>query len=188
MISRIVITTNYLVIINISCIALACLAFSVAQVSIAPCPCCQLFHWPVHPCPNHDNVRATNPSISQCIHAQTMTTSMLPTHALASASMPKPRIKQCFRAKSSFVFLFLHFCLADHHNGNAMKSNANMRKYRPYHALPTLLEASLKEHIVPSLALSLHPALPLHFPVKIKKLGLSETSIFFCVFLLRISS
>ena len=79
-------------------------------------------------------------------------------------------------------FCFLHFCLADHQNYNAMLSNANMRKYRPYHALPTLLEAALKEHIVQSLALSLHPTLPLHFPVKIKKLGRSETSNFVCVF------
>ena len=36
------------------------------------------------------HVHAANPSIGQRIHAQTMITSMLPTHPWASASMPKP--------------------------------------------------------------------------------------------------
>ena len=49
---------------GVGSIALVCPAFSVAQVRIS--------------------------SIGQCIHAQTMTTSMLPRHPLASASMPKP--------------------------------------------------------------------------------------------------
>ena len=53
-------------------------------------PCYQPTHWPlhpaptsllpVHPCPNHDNIHATNPSIDHHIHAATMTTSMLPAH------------------------------------------------------------------------------------------------------------
>ena len=68
-----------------------------------------------------------------------------------------------------------------------MLSNANMRKYRRCHAFPTSYEAEVKEHLVQNLALSLHPVLPLHFPVKIKELGRAETSSLF-VFLLLMSS
>ena len=134
----------------------------------------------MHPCPNHDHVHATKPSIGQCIHAQTMITSMQPTHPLASASMPKPFINKCFCAETSFLFFI--FC-ANHHNGNAMLSDADMRKYRPCPAFPTLFEAGVKEHIVQNLALSLHPVLSLHFPIKIKSSGRAETSscFFFCV-------
>ena len=68
-----------------------------------------------------------------------------------------------------------------HENGTAILSNANMRKYRLCHACPTLFEAGVKEHIVQNLALSLHPVLPLHFPVQIKNFGREETSRLFAV-------
>ena len=42
-------------------------------------------------------------------------------------------------------------------------------------------------HIVHNLALSLHPVLPLHFPVKIKNTGRAEASIF-SLFVVHISS
>ena len=96
---------------------------------------------------------------------------------------------QMFLRRSIFLFLcFVLFCCAYHHNGNAMLSSANMRKYGPCHAFPKLFEARVKEHIVQNLALSLHPVLQLHFPVKIKNIGRAEPSIVFWRFLLHISS
>ena len=90
-----------------------------------PCPCCQPIHWPVHPCP-------------------TIISSMLPTHPLASASMLQPFINTCFRAEASLLFLVFGVFGCAYHNGNFMLSNANMRKYRPCHAVPTLFEAAVK--------------------------------------------
>ena len=69
---------------------------------------CLSMHGPVHPFPNHDNVHAANPSIGQRIHAKTMITSMLPSHPLASASMPKfPLRKPDFRCAYYLVHIII---------------------------------------------------------------------------------
>ena len=119
-----------------------------------------------------------------------MVTSTLPAHRLASASMPKTHLATHLAAQMHrcfWWFSFSVFCCAFHRTGNAIFNNAAPRKYRPCRAFPTLFEAAVKEHIVQNLALSLHPVLPLHVPVKIKNLAAQKHTVF-CVLLLRISS
>ena len=43
-----------------------------------------------HPCPNHNNVRASREYGDQSIHAQTIITFVFQEHTLTRASMPKP--------------------------------------------------------------------------------------------------
>ena len=90
-------------------------AFFVAQVGIVPCPCCQPIHWPVHACSNHENVHATNSSIGQCIHAQTMITSMPPAHlSMSPALVTVTTNRSKTKAPAKPQFSIATFCALDY--------------------------------------------------------------------------
>ena len=154
-------------------------------------------HWPVQPCPNHYNLRAANPSIGQCIHAQTMTTSMLQTHP-SKLPATNPCIGQRIHAQTMTTSMQrihwpVHPC-PNHDNVRAANPSFPLHpcpNHDDVHATSpsigqcirarTLITSAqlfrrtglfvcgVKEHIVQNLASSLQPLLVLQFPVTINK-------------------